>query len=97
MTVGIMAVVAEHEREAISARTKAAVDVARNRGVRLGNPANLTDSARRLGTLASARIRHARAAQRATDLASTIEDLRLDGAYLCELWLGPERKGYSCD
>lgn len=38
LTVHIMAAIAEHEREMISARTKAALQQLRARGVKLGNP-----------------------------------------------------------
>ena len=38
LTVGLMALVANQEREAISWRTKEALAVAGSRGVRLGNP-----------------------------------------------------------
>jgi DNA invertase Pin-like site-specific DNA recombinase len=81
LTIGVLAVVAEHEREAIAARTKAALAAAKARGIRLGNPAHLTQAARRLGTIASARARRARAAQRANDLVPTIAELRQNGAY----------------
>ena len=37
-TVGIMALVAEHERDMTSARTKAGLAAAKRRGTRLGNP-----------------------------------------------------------
>jgi DNA invertase Pin-like site-specific DNA recombinase len=38
LTIHMLAAVAQHEREAISARTKAALAVAKARGTRLGNP-----------------------------------------------------------
>ena len=38
LTIGLMAIMAQHEREAISQRTKAALQAAKERGVVLGNP-----------------------------------------------------------
>ena len=80
LTVGILAMVAEQEAEAISARTKAALAAAKRKGVILGRPEHLDDRARRLGTKASALVRRAKAQQRAEDLAPVIAALRSKGA-----------------
>lgn len=46
LTIGIMATMAQHEREIISKRTKEGLAEARKRGVQLGNPDNLTEQAK---------------------------------------------------
>ncbi|PQJ77578.1 recombinase family protein [Polaribacter glomeratus] len=51
VTIGILAVLAQEERERTSLRTKKALDELRKKGVKLGSPKNLTPEARRKGTL----------------------------------------------
>lgn len=51
LTVGLFAVLAQHERETISKRTKDALAAKLARGAQLGTPANLTAEARQRGLL----------------------------------------------
>ena len=80
LTVGIMALVAQAEREAISRRTKDALAVARARGVRLGNP-NGAASLRRAGKggVALCAAVTANADRHAADLAAVLADIRAMG------------------
>lgn len=80
LTVGIMALVAQQEREAISRRTKEALSAARARGTKLGNP-NGAAALRRAGK-GGAPLRRAvsrNADAFASGLAPVIDDLRSRG------------------
>lgn len=80
LTVGILALVAQQEREAISARTKAALQAAKARGVRLGNP-NGAEALRRAakGNGAALNAITNAADAHAADLLPVIEELRREG------------------
>lgn len=85
LTVGVMAMVAEQEREAISHRTKAALAAAKARGTKLGGVRRRADGT--LTTIGSdearAKGRGARTAKtmaRARDLAPIIEEIEAAGA-----------------
>lgn len=47
VTIGIMAVLAQDERERISQRTKSALEELKSKGVKLGKPENLSDFSRK--------------------------------------------------
>lgn len=81
LTVGIMALVAQQEREAISRRTKEALAVAKARGQRLGNP-NGAAALKRAGkgTTAALAAVSANADAHAARLRPVITKLREQGA-----------------
>jgi DNA invertase Pin-like site-specific DNA recombinase len=78
LTVGIMAMVAEEERRAISDRTKAALAAAKARGVKLGGRVENLKNAE-LGRQKAAEARQAKAASRTADLLPVINAIRADG------------------
>jgi DNA invertase Pin-like site-specific DNA recombinase len=82
LTVHILAAVAEHEASMISARTKAALKAAKDRGVALGGQrgsrARMAKMAAK-GARASAAVRQRLAAKRRDDLRPVIDDLKAKG------------------
>jgi len=91
LTVHILAAVAEHEAAMISQRTRAALAVAKTRGVRLGNPANLRNQLD--GSARGNAAKAATADKRATDLLPLIAPLKAGGASLRQIADGLTRRG----
>jgi DNA invertase Pin-like site-specific DNA recombinase len=78
LTIGIMALVAQQERNAISRRTKEALQAAKARGTKLGNPNGATHL-RGLAKGKGAAAQKATANAQAEALRSTIDGLRAEG------------------
>jgi DNA invertase Pin-like site-specific DNA recombinase len=80
LTVGIMALVAQQEREAISRRTREALAAAKRRGIKLGNP-NGARALRRAktGNAASVAVIRSKADAHAGNLRPVVEALKSEG------------------
>ena len=78
LTVGIMAMVAEEEGRMISERTKSALQVAKTRGVKLGND-NLTEEGRAIGQAHGGQAMIEKADSYAQDMAPIINDIQNSG------------------
>ncbi len=74
-TIHILAAVAEHERELISQRTKAALQAAKARGKTLGNPNNLNQEAAAKGRALGAKARQIKADEFAGAISPIIQEL----------------------
>jgi DNA invertase Pin-like site-specific DNA recombinase len=78
LTLGVMAVLAQHEREIISIRTRAALAARRARGLHLGNPRDM--SAYSAAASALARVANTEKARSRADLvAPAIKAARMAG------------------
>jgi DNA invertase Pin-like site-specific DNA recombinase len=78
LTLGVMAVLAQHEREIISGRTKAALAARRARGLPLGTPRDMSAHAARASALARA-VNTEKAKTRAALVAPAIKSARSAG------------------
>ncbi|HET9504896.1 MAG TPA: recombinase family protein [Hymenobacter sp.] len=92
LTVGLFAVIAQHEREMISKRTKDALTAKKARGAQLGSPQNLT-----LDAIAQGRAimqRNAREHQANRQAAQLAELLRAKGETLWQIAVKLNDAGY---
>lgn len=84
-TVGILAMVAQKEREMIAVRTKDALAAAKARGVKLGGDRGNLPAVAAKGALASVVARSKKAKERASDLAPMIASMTAEGLSLSQI------------
>ncbi len=92
LTVGLFAVLAQHERETISKRTKDALTAKKARGFQLGNPQNMTPAITRQGQ--ATMQRNAREHQANRQAAQLAELLRAKEHTLWEIAAALNAAGY---
>jgi len=92
LTVGLFAVLAQHERETISKRTKEALTAKKARGATLGTPANLTAEARQHGL--AVRQQNAREHQANKQASRVATLLQVQGHNLTQITCELNEAGY---
>jgi len=94
----IMSAVAEAEASAISSRTKAALQAAKDRGTLLGaanvGSRNLTDAARRTGAAAAGAVVHAKAVEFYSDVMPVVAALKAEGRSMREIAAALTEQGF---
>ncbi|MBF9237462.1 recombinase family protein [Hymenobacter sp. BT683] len=91
LTLGLLAVIAQHEAKQISTRTREALAAKKRRGERLGSPANMTADARATSLL----VRQSNARQAAVQVTDIIADKRQLGWTLQRVAEHLTAKGYT--
>lgn len=92
LTIGIFATLAQHERELISGRTKAALAQKRAQGAKLGKPENLTPEAQAKGVAGN--VRRAALNENNRRAASMIAQMRQAGQNLTQIAAELNRAGF---
>jgi DNA invertase Pin-like site-specific DNA recombinase len=84
-TIHIYAALAQQERQFISERTKAALDAARERGVKLGKPDNATPEGRLKGSQKASEVHREKADRYAANVLPVILQCKADGESLRQI------------